>query len=132
MMKRVVLFAVLLAACAKQEQPAPQPTASAAPAVDSGHALPPADPARGKEMMTQYACNGCHVIPGIAEGGNLGPALEKWGTKELIVNKFPNNEQNLTQWILNPPGMDRDTTMPAVGCAQEDARDMAVYLLALK
>ena len=124
MKKAVFLALLLLVACGKSEQPAPK-TASAPPAA-FGNAV------RGKELINQYGCTGCHVVPGMGAGGNLGPSLEKYGTQSMIVQKFPNTPENLTKWIVSPQSFDPNTTMPPSGMAEADARDAAAYLLAHK
>src|SRR3954466_4309879 len=101
-MKRLLFLALLLAA-GKKETPAPSPTA----AVVTDTAT------HAKDLMNQYTCVGCHVIPGVQGGGNLGPSLEHWGSKQTIINKFPNTEQSLMQWLVSPQSLDPNTTMPA-------------------
>ena len=123
-MKKLAVLLILLAACAKRSE---TPAVSTAP--------PPAsvgDAARGKELMNTFACSGCHVIPGLEMGGNLGPSLEGWANKPMIVNKFPNTADNVIQWLQNPQSMDPQTTMPGVGANPIDARDMTAFLFTLK
>ena len=129
MKKLLFTSLLLLVACNKAaEQPAPPPSAAA---VVQGNAGGP-NLARGKQLMSEYACVSCHVIPGFDVGGSLGPSMEGWGKKETIVQKFPNTPANLAQWIINPQSLDPETTMPPSGMADGDARDAAAFLLSLK
>jgi cytochrome c1 len=125
MKKALFIGLLLLAACSKSEQPAAN-TPAAAPATAS------ADTGRSTELINQYGCVGCHVIPGFGGGGTLGPSLEHYGKAGTIVQKFPNNPQNLTQWLVSPQSMDPNTTMPPSGMSEAEAKVVATYLLTLK
>jgi cytochrome c1 len=128
-MKRLLSTSLLLVvACSKpSEQTAPPPPVAVAQQASATDGV-----ARGKQLMGEYACVSCHVIPGFDVGGSLGPSMEGWGKKETIVQKFPNTPANLAQWIINPQSLDPDTTMPPSGMTDGDARDAAAFLLSLK
>jgi cytochrome c len=67
---------------------------------------------RGKIALTQYACQACHLIPGITGSQTfVGPPLEG---------------------IRHPKSIDPQTAMPDMGVTEEHARDMAAYLSTLK
>ena len=125
MKKAVFLGLLLLVSCGKSEQAVTTTAAAPAPAAAGGNLE------NGKQLMVQYGCNGCHVIPGMG-GGNLGPSLERYGSNGTIVQKFPNNMATLTQWIMSPQSMDPNTTMPPSGMSEPDARDAAAFLLSFK
>jgi cytochrome c len=102
-----------------------------------GTALPPAeahqgDPDHGKELISQYGCGSCHVIPGVdGANGLVGPPLTQFGKRSYIAGELPNNARNLQRWIENPPAIEPGTAMPDLGVSSIDARDIAAYLLTL-
>lgn len=115
-MKRYLPIVFLLAACSRQESPSV-----------SG------DPARGKQMITQYGCTSCHIISGI-EGpkGMVGPPLDHIASRQIIAAKLPNTPQNMTAYIENPQMTDPQNAMPNLGVKPDEARDIAAYLYTLK
>ena len=91
--------------------------------------LPAADPARGRVALTQYACNACHLIPGVTGSQvHVGPPLAGMASRGLIAGKLANTTEHLIRWIRDPQGVDPDTAMPALGVDERDARDIAAYL----
>jgi cytochrome c len=113
----LVTFVVLAAACNRQES---------APASSE-------NPARGKQLITQYGCTACHSIPGI-EGprGEVGPSLDHVAVRQVIAGSLPNNPQNLTKYLLNPQIVNTQNIMPNLGIKPDEARDIAAYLYTLK
>jgi mono/diheme cytochrome c family protein len=90
------------------------------------------DPARGKELLREFGCRSCHIIPGIrGPGGDVGPALSRWAERQFISGRLVNMPAQLVAWILNPPAIDSGTAMPALGATVEQAQDMAAYLYTL-
>jgi cytochrome c len=94
---------------------------------------PPADPNHGKQLIDQYGCTTCHIIPGI-EGakGMIGPSLEHVATRPILAGKLPNSPASLTQYIQNPQASDPTNSMPNLGVKPDEARDIAAYLGTLK
>ena len=117
-MKRFLLIvALLLAACKRQETPA----------------VPAGDANRGKQLMTQYGCTSCHIIPGVAgPRGMVGPPLEHMAARQFIAGKFRNTPQTMSQWLQNPQSLDPLNAMPNLGVTPNDARDMAAFLSTLQ
>jgi mono/diheme cytochrome c family protein len=90
------------------------------------------DPARGKELLREFGCRSCHIIPGVrGPGGDVGPALTRWAERQFISGRLVNMPAQLVTWILNPPVIDPGTAMPALGATVEQAQDMAAYLYTL-
>ena len=119
-MKRILLIALLLAACNRE-------TKTEAKMATGG------DPARGKAAIDRYGCTACHSIPGIAgPKGMVGPSLEHFGSRAYIAGKFANNPETLIKWLQNPPAFDPNTAMPNMGITEPDSRDIAAYLYTLK
>lgn len=120
-MKRLLLFALLLAACNRE--------AKTAASMSTGGGSPD----RGRAAIDKYGCNACHSIPGISgPKGMVGPTLDHIGSRAYIAGKFANNPETLIKWLQNPPAFDPNTAMPNMGVTEADAKDIAAYLYTLK
>ncbi len=118
-MKRYLPFIALalVVACSKPEKPA-------APAGDAGH---------GKQLIDQYGCTACHIIPGIdGPKGMVGPSLDHVASRPIIATSIPNSPQNMIAYILNPQLANPQNVMPNLGVKPDEARDIAAYLYTLK
>ena len=114
----IVIFVLLGAACSGKQE-----TKSAT----SG------DPAKGKQLITQYGCTACHSVPGIdGPRGEVGPSLDHVAVRPIIARTLPNNPQNLTQYLQNPQMVNAENIMPNLGIKPDEARDIAAYLSTLK
>lgn len=101
--------------------------APAAPATGPGDAL------RGLQTFHHYACNGCHVIPGVTGADvQVGPPLAGMASRRLIAGELPNTQAAMVRWLRDPLGVDPHTAMPPLGVSERDARDMAAYLATLR
>jgi cytochrome c2 len=49
-----------------------------------------------------------------------------------VAGKFPNDAKHLIRWLQDPPAMAPHTAMPRLGVSEQEATDMAAYLLALR
>ena len=88
-----------------------------------------ADPVRGRVALTQYACNACHLIPGVTGSQvHVGPPLAGIAGRGLIAGKLRNTPEQLAAWIRAPQRIDPGTAMPDLGVGERDARDIAAYL----
>lgn len=113
-MRRAILILILLAACKK-------------------HEVIPGDPDRGKQLISQYGCTSCHIVPGVkGPKGMVGPSLDHIATRTYIAGKFQNSVPAMTTWLQNPQAMDPTNAMPNLGVTPDDARDMTAYLYTLK
>jgi cytochrome c2 len=103
-------------------------------------AKPPTDPAnvsgdakRGMDLIKQYGCGGCHLIPGVAEAtGNVGPPLLHVGTRSYIAGYFNNSPANMALWIQDPQRALPGNAMPRMGVTPQDSRDITAFLYTLK
>lgn len=87
------------------------------------------DPERGRSLLAQYQCGGCHRIPGVAAArGTAGPTLERFADRQYIAGHVPHTRVSLERWIRDPQAVVADTPMPDLGVSPRDARDMAAYL----
>lgn len=126
-MKRLAFLLVLTLACAKTEKPA-QTASAPSPAPPAGNVE------RGRQLLAQYGCNVCHIIPGV-EGpqGSLGPSLEGLASRPAIsMGAVQNTPANLEQFIQNPAALNPQTTMAPVGVTPGDAKDITAFLATLK
>ncbi|HEV2149866.1 MAG TPA: c-type cytochrome [Longimicrobiaceae bacterium] len=90
------------------------------------------DPGRGRELVHEYACGGCHVIPGVAAASSLaGPPLTDWAERQYVAGALWNTPDNLIRWIMDPQAVEPGTAMPDLGVTEEEARHMAAYLFTL-
>lgn len=104
-----------------------------APAVDGPS--PAASLARGRTLLRQEGCLGCHVLDG--KGGVLGPDLSREGEKTVheldfshVGHEVPRSLPAwLTEHFLNPAGVSPGTLMPAVAGGQSDADALTSYML---
>ena len=106
------------------------PAAPAAPrASTSTRAL--GDPARGRIALTQYACNACHIIPGVTGSRvYVGRPLTKLAGQKYVAGVLPTSQANLVRWIRDPQSVDPQAAMPNLGVSDADALDISAYLLA--
>ena len=88
------------------------------------------DPVRGKIALTQYACQSCHLIPGVPGSKvYVGRPLSEMGQRKVLAGAVPNDQAGLMRWIRDPQSIDPHTAMPNMGVSERDARDMSAYLL---
>lgn len=90
----------------------------------------PANADRGKVALTQYACNACHIIPGVTGSRvYVGRPLTELAKRKYIAGHVPNTQENLMRWIMDPQSIDPHTAMPKQGVTAQDALDISAYLL---
>jgi len=83
----------------------------------------------GREIVQALGCGACHRIPGIANArGEVGPNLAGFARRSYIAGRLPNTPANLEAWLRNPPAIDPDTAMPAMGMDAAQIRDVASFL----
>jgi cytochrome c2 len=91
-----------------------------------------ADMERGRQLINHYGCVACHTIPGIrGSPPGVGPPLANVALRAYIGGVLPNTPDNLVRWLLDPPAIAPRTAMPNVGMNNEEAKDIAAYLLTL-
>lgn len=100
---------------------------------DEAPAARPGDASIGREVFHHYACNNCHVIPGVTGPDvQVGPPLAGIASRRLIAGQLPNTPEAMVRWLRDPQRIDPRTAMPALGVSEQDARDMAAYLATLR
>jgi mono/diheme cytochrome c family protein len=89
----------------------------------------PVSAMRGKEAIPQYACQSCHVIPGIVGSqATVGPALDDYAKRTYIAGYLPNTPENLVRWLRSPQQVKPHSAMPDLHVSERDAADIAAYL----
>ena len=92
----------------------------------------PGNPEAGRRAVTQYLCATCHRMGGVAGAYNdVGPPLDGIAKRRFIGGVLPNTPENMVRWLRNPPAIDPQTAMPALGLSEQDARDITAFLYTL-
>ncbi len=118
-MRRLVLVLLLLLCSTCRERAA----ATAATELSG-------DSERGRQLITRYGCNVCHVVPGVTGAlGRLGPSLAGIASRRRISEgTVENTPANLVRFIQSPGSLNPKSTMPPMGITVGDATDIAAYL----
>lgn len=94
----------------------------------SKHSYQGGDVSRGKTIVKEIGCLGCHQVEGIKEsqevGERFGPYLVNLGSK--LSGEW------LVTWLREPQHYWEDTKMPSMRLTQKDAQDVAAFLLSSK
>lgn len=78
-------------------------------------------------------CISCHQIRGTVAAGVLGPDLTHVGGREMIAaGVLENTLDNLSLWIKDPHDVKPGNLMLDMGLTDEQARQVAAYLLSLE
>ena len=81
------------------------------------------------EVMRQYGCPSCHVIPAVAgASGKVGPSLEGVGQRSYLAGTLPNTPENMAEWIMHPQHLRPGTAMPEMGVTEQDAYRIVEFL----
>ena len=95
--------------------------------------VPGGDPQAGAQVIENYRCGVCHMIPGIrGADGLVGPPLILFARRTYVGGEVPNTPPNLIHWIMDPSAIEPGTAMPTLGLSQQQARDVAAYLYTLR
>ena len=87
----------------------------------------------GKQLIQNYGCGACHIIPGVPRArGLVGPPLMYFADRTMIAGELPNTPPNLARWIQHPKQVEPNTAMPDLGVTQDQANDIAAYLYTLR
>jgi cytochrome c2 len=81
------------------------------------------------ELMVQYGCPTCHVIPHVPGAvGKVGPPLMAISRRSYLAGVLPNTPENLERWIMHPQHYEPGNAMPEMGVSQQDAHLIAEFL----
>jgi cytochrome c2 len=91
------------------------------------------DPERGRGLLRQYGCAGCHTIPGVTGAvGKVGPSLDGVAARVYLGGAIENTPANLLRWIDDPRAIEPRSAMPRSGAPPRDVRDIATYVYTLR
>jgi cytochrome c553 len=93
------------------------------------------EPARGRAIVAggAYGCTACHAVPGIrGPAGIVGPSLAGFAGRSFLAGQLPNNTELLVAFLRDPAALVPQTGMPDVGLSDQEARDIAAFLLTLE
>jgi cytochrome c2 len=91
------------------------------------------DPSRGRSLIRDLGCAGCHTVPGVPDAnGQAAPSLQGVAGRVWLAGVVENTPANMARWIENPRSIDPRTAMPPTGADTRDARDIAAYLYTLR
>jgi cytochrome c1 len=91
-----------------------------------------ADAQRAGGAVARYGCGACHTIPGLHDAtATVAPSLARFSQRGVIAGKLPFTPENLVEWIMHPQQEDPGVAMPDMGVSEQDAKDIAEYLLHL-
>ena len=62
----------------------------------------------------------------------VGPPLAGIGTRAFIAGVLPNTPDTMIQWLRSPQSISPQNVMPNLGVTEQDAADIAAYLVTLK
>jgi cytochrome c len=98
-----------------------------------GQVVPGANAAAGQETLRVYGCVQCHIVPGIRDAkGTVGPPLTGFSRRTFIAGRVPNTPDALISFIRDPQAIKPGSAMPRTGIGDQEARDVAAYLLTLE
>lgn len=87
----------------------------------------------GRDLIVEVGCGACHMIPGVrGADGLVGPPLIHWSERTIIAGRFPNTPEALTAWIHDPQALDPGVDMPTLGLTEDQAADIAAYLMTIE
>ena len=87
---------------------------------------------RGADLIRANGCATCHSIPGIGDSrGNIGPPLDRMGTRVFIAGMLRNTPENMVRWLKNPQAIIPGNAMPNMNLDDAQARDITAYLAEL-
>jgi len=89
---------------------------------------------RAIPIMLANGCAGCHTISGVPGAqGQVGPRLDATlSTRLYLAGVLPNTRENMIRWLRSSREVVPHTVMPSTGISEQEARDVAAYLYAMR
>lgn len=82
--------------------------------------------------IIETACASCHMVEGTSAQGTVGPALDGFANQDMIAGVLENNEENLREWLADPPAVKPGTAMPDLGLSEQQIDALVEYLYTLE
>lgn len=88
---------------------------------------------QGLELFNEQ-CIACHSIRGVTESPrNAGPDLTHFASRKTFAGAmFELNEENLTAWIEDPPGVKPGSLMPDYDLTDDEIEAVVTFLMELE
>lgn len=87
----------------------------------------------GKRLFESQACVGCHTIRGTPAEAKEGPDLTHFASRDAFAGHiFDRSDENLREWLRDPPGVKPGSLMPALGLSDEQITALIAYLQGLR
>lgn len=99
------------------------------PTFAASHA--PEHVARGRELLTERGCVGCHRVSGagLAEPPRLQPAPRSLGlAPDLRFVRDRSEPGAIARWLTDPTRVKHDSAMPNLQLSAEEVRDLTAFL----
>lgn len=93
---------------------------------------PPEDPEELALELIESTCASCHLVEGTSAQGTVGPALDGFANQDMIADEVENNEENLRDWLADPPAVKPGTEMPNLGLSEQEIDALVEYLYTLE
>lgn len=94
-------------------------------------ALPPqGDPARGKALFETIGCAGCHINEAAKKRDDYFPKINRLHGPNLVRTGSKVHPAWLYAWLKDPKQYFPDTNMPNLRLTDQEAADLAAWLLA--
>jgi len=86
----------------------------------------------GREFFVLKGCTGCHIAPGMPNGGQIGPNQTHFYARPTIVGGLlPNTPAAVERWLKDPPAVKPGTLMPNLSLTDEQIKDLTAFLYSL-
>ena len=96
-------------------------------------AAPSSDVAAGEKLFMEGTCVNCHAIKGTDAAATTAPDLTHFASRTTFAGAmFEVNEENLAEWLRDPPAMKPGVLMPDYGLGEEEITQLVAYLMSLK
>ena len=87
----------------------------------------------GEELPAGGTCINCHAIQGTDAKGRSAPDLTHFASRTTFAGAmFETNEENLANWLRDPPAMKPGSFMPDYGLSEEEITQLVAYLMSLE
>ena len=89
--------------------------------------------AEGEDLFMEGQCINCHAVAGTDAQSRVGPDLTHFASRDTFAGAlFDTNEENLRDWLDDPPAVKPGAKMPDYGLSTEEIDALIAYLLSLE
>lgn len=92
-----------------------------------------ADVAAGEKLFLEGECVNCHAIQGTDAAATTAPDLTHFASRTTFAGAmFKVNEENVAEWLRDPPAMKPGALMPDYGLTENEINQLVAYLMSLE